>query len=129
MIADSPGPGYRCIVIADLRLPFFIGVYDHEKERRQEVVTSVRMYVRETEAAMSDRIEDHVSYADVVDGIKAIAESGEHIALVETLAERIAAIALHDPRVARAVVDVRKSEIIPEAEGVGVIIERTRDTS
>ena len=46
---------------------------------------------------------------------------------METLAEEVAALALADPRVAGAIVDVRKTEIIPEAKGVGVIIHRRRE--
>jgi hypothetical protein len=55
-----------------------------------------------------------------------MAASTRHIKLVETLAEEIAALAFADPRVASALVDVRKTEIIPEAKGVGVIIHRQR---
>ena len=69
----------------------------------------------------------HVSYADIVDKLKrAGAKSDGHVNLVETLAEEVAALALADSRVVSAVVDVRKTEIIPEAKGVGVIIRRER---
>ncbi len=39
----------------------------------------------------------------------------EHIALVETLAERVAALVLEHPRVARVTVRVEKLDISPEA--------------
>ncbi len=119
--------GHRCIVIDRLRLPFHIGIFDHEKGRPQTVVISLRLFVAETGRARSTDIADHVSYAEVVDAIRAIAASGRHIPLVENLAEEIADIALSDVRVARVVVDVRKSDIIPEAEGVGVVIERAQE--
>lgn len=125
----SPLDGHRCVVISNLRLPFFIGVFEHEKKAPQEVVITVKMYVPEAGRAVSTDIADYVSYADVVDGIKAIADSKDHIELVETLAEKIADIALNDKRVAHVLVDVQKSQIIPEAEGVGVIIERTSGAS
>ncbi|MEC9368885.1 MAG: dihydroneopterin aldolase [Pseudomonadota bacterium] len=118
---------HRCIVVSNLRLPFLIGIYEHEKKRPQEVLVTIHMFVPERERVSGSDIADHVSYGDVVRGVKAIAASGRHIPLVENLAEEIADVALADARVARVVVDVRKTQIIPEAEGVGVIIERSRD--
>ena len=80
-----------------------------------------------TGAPPSDELAEYVSYADIVEALKARAASTRHVKLVETLAEEVAALALADPRVAGAIVDVRKTEIIPEAKGVGVIIHRRRE--
>ena len=121
-----PEIGQRCVVIDDLRLRFFIGVHEHEKRARQEVAITVHMFVPEAGAPRSDDLADYVSYADIVDQLKQRAASTRHTNLVETLAEEVAALALADPRVVSAVVDVRKTEIIPEAKGVGVIIHRQR---
>jgi 7,8-dihydroneopterin aldolase/epimerase/oxygenase len=134
MIADGsmkrvpiiPDVGERCVVVDDLRLRFFIGVHEHEKQARQEVSITVHMLVPESGTPPSDDLADYVSYADIVDTLKARAASTRHINLVETLAEEVAALALADTRVAGVVVDVRKTEIIPEAKGVGVIIHRRR---
>jgi dihydroneopterin aldolase len=122
-----PDPGQRCVVVDDLRLRFFIGVHEHEKRARQEVSITVHMFVAETGAPPSDDLADYVSYADIVEALKARAASTRHVKLVETLAEEVAVLALADPRVAGATVDVRKTEIIPEAKGVGVIIHRRRE--
>jgi dihydroneopterin aldolase len=121
-----PEMGQRCVVIDDLRLRFFIGVHEHEKRARQEVSITVYMLVPECGGPPSDDLADYVSYADIVDRLKARAASTHHTNLVETLAEEIAELALADERVASAVVDVRKTEIIPEAKGVGVAIRRQR---
>jgi dihydroneopterin aldolase len=122
----TPEPGQRCVVVHDLRLRFFIGVHEHETRARQEVSITVYMFVPETGAPPSDDLADYVSYADIVDALKQRAAATRHVKLVETLAEEVAALALADPRVAGAVVDVRKTEIIPEAKAVGVIIHRRR---
>ena len=127
-----PDPGQRCVVVDDLRLRFFIGVHEYEKMARQEVSITVHMFVAEppcakTGAPPSDDLADYVSYADIVEALKARAASTRHVKLVETLAEEVAALALADPRVAGAIVDVRKTEIIPDAKGVGVIIHRRRE--
>lgn len=125
----TPDVGQRCVVIDDLRLRFFIGVHEHEKKARQEVSITIHMFIPEPfmpkrGARHSDDLADYVSYADIIDQLKARAESTRHVNLVETLAEEVAALALADTRVASVVVDVRKTEIIPEAKGVGVIVHR-----
>jgi FolB domain-containing protein len=122
-----PPPGQRCVVVDDLRLAVFIGVHDYEKAARQEVSITLHMFVRDDVAtARNDDLADHVSYADVVARLKERAKATRHINLVETLAEEAADFALADARVESVVVDVRKTEIIPEAKGVGVIIRRQR---
>ena len=126
-VSIIPPPGRRCVVVDDLRLAFFIGVYEQEKRSRQEVSISLCMVVPDDHAtARSDNLADHVSYADVVAKLKERAQSGRHIQLVETLAEEAAQFALADARVESVVVDVRKTQIIAEARGVGVVIHRHR---
>jgi dihydroneopterin aldolase len=121
-----PDVGQRCIVVDDLRLSFFIGVHEHEKLAPQEVSITAYMFVVDSAAPTSDDLRDHVSYSDFVDKLKERAASTRHVNLVETLAEEVAALALADARVVSAVVDVRKTEIIPQAKGVGVILHRRR---
>jgi 7,8-dihydroneopterin aldolase/epimerase/oxygenase len=122
-----PPPGQRCVVVDDLRLAVFIGVHDYEKAARQEVSITLHMFVPDDAAtARSDDLADHVSYSEVVSKLKERAKATRHINLVETLAEEAADFALADARVESVVVDVRKTEIIPEAKGVGVIIRRQR---
>ena len=122
-----PPPGQRCIVVDDLRLDVFIGVHEHERQARQQVSITLHMFVRDDAAtARSDDLADHVSYADVIARLKERASSRRHTQLVETLAEEVADLALVDGRVESVVVDVRKTQIIPEAKGVGVIIRRQR---
>jgi len=66
-----------------------------------------------------------VCYAEVVEGIRGLLADG-HINLVETLAERIAALCLEDRRVIGAKIRVEKLDVMPEASAVGVEIERHR---
>jgi 7,8-dihydroneopterin aldolase/epimerase/oxygenase len=121
-----PPPGQRCIVVDDLRLAVFIGVHEHEKAARQEVSISIHMFVPDAGPSRSDDLTDHVSYSDVVSKLKERAKATRHVHLVETLAEEAADFALADARVESVVVEVRKTEIVPEAKGVGVIINRRR---
>jgi dihydroneopterin aldolase len=69
---------------------------------------------------------DVFSYDIISDGIRMLVDSG-HVALTETLAERIATLVLAHPRVVRVSVQVEKLDV---GEGiVGVTIERTRDAA
>lgn len=118
--------GRLCISIRDLEVDFRIGILEHEKRAPQRVRLNVAAFVPDAGPHDSTEIADYVSYADVVDGIKALAASGRHIPLVENLAEEIARLVLADARVERVIVEVQKPDIIPEAGSVGVTIERGR---
>jgi len=79
--------------------------------------------VLETGPAERDRLADVVNYDALAGRIRALAKAG-HVNLVETFAERIAAICLDDRRVRRATVRVEKLDVFDDAESVGVEIER-----
>ncbi len=113
--------------IRDLTLNFSIGIRPHEREKKQRVIINLWMYIPHQGRLDSERMEDYVSYSDIIGKIKEIANSDRHIELVENLAEKIADIALADERIGRLIIDVDKPDIIPEAAGVGVRIERLRD--
>ena len=130
MSTDTPaqpqaGAARRCLLIHDLVLPCSIGVHEHERHATQRVRINVRVQVTEDERPVEDSIANVVSYEAIVDGIRAIAGSG-HINLVETLADRIAALCLANQRVHSVWVRVEKLDLYPDAAGVGVEVERTR---
>jgi 2-amino-4-hydroxy-6-hydroxymethyldihydropteridine diphosphokinase len=77
-------------------------------------------------AARSDRFEDAVDYRTIKKRIVQVAESSSY-RLVESLAERIAAACLEEPRVAEALVRVDKPSVLRFARTVGVEILRGRD--
>lgn len=115
----------RHVFVRDLVLQARIGIYDHEKRDDQTVVVNVDLTVSEAGKGHGDNIDNVVCYEKVVNGIKAIINSG-HINLVETMAEEIATFCLEDPRVLAARVRVEKPDVIAEAGSVGVEIDRTQ---
>ena len=119
--------GHLEIRIRDLEAMFYVGVRKTEKGRRQRLRINVWLYVAETGRYDSDDLADTVSYSEVVSGIGRLAASENHTELLETLAERIADLALAEPRVARAIVGIEKPDIYPHVASVGVRIERSRD--
>jgi dihydroneopterin aldolase len=112
----------RHVFVRDLELNANIGVYRREKGTLQPVRINLDLTVEETDE-VGDKLENVVDYGAVVEGIKTILAGG-HLNLVETLAEKIAAHCLEDKRVKVARVRIEKLKILPEAQSVGVEIER-----
>lgn len=108
------------IFVRDYVLPIHIGVYPEEQGITQKVGFTVEAEVASAGAARHDMIAEVPSYDDILKGIRAIIAEG-HINLVETLAERIAAHCLADPRIARVRVRIEKLERGPEAVGVEIV--------
>lgn len=121
-IADAT-QGVRHVFVRDLVLECAIGVHAHEKGRAQRVRINVDLGVNEGDIALNDRLENVVCYEDAVTKIRAIVIDG-HINLVETLAERIAAVCLQHPQCVSARVRVEKLDVFADAGSVGVEIER-----
>ena len=119
--------GTRRMFVRDLVLDCLIGVHRYERDGRQRVRINLSLDVLETSQAERDRLADVVNYDTLVVRIRALAEDG-HVNLVETFAERIAAICLDDRRVRRATVRVEKLDVFDDTESVGVEIDRENAT-
>lgn len=115
--------GIRHVFVRDLELSCLIGVYSHERLRRQRVRINLDLAVEEGPEPIGDDLANVVSYEDILDRVRGIADSG-HINLVETLAERIAETCLEDIRVRTARIRVEKLDVFEDAASVGVEIER-----
>ncbi|MEO1608194.1 MAG: dihydroneopterin aldolase [Pseudomonadota bacterium] len=114
------------IIIDGLKVQAFIGVHDFERGSRQGVRFDVEIETVPDYPFLVRKSGHYVSYADTVAYIIGRAASDEHVELVETWAEDIAAFALRNDLVAAVRVTVRKTDIFAEAEGVGISIERRR---
>jgi FolB domain-containing protein len=113
------------ILISDLMLRCVIGVNAEERREKQDVVINVVLEADLSKAGHSDALADTVDYKALKKKILKLVEDSQFL-LVEALAERIAALALEDPRVARAVVRVEKPGALRFARSVGVEIARGR---
>ena len=111
------------IFLQELRIDTVIGIYDWERKIRQTVVFDLEMATDIAAAAASDSIEDTLDYKAVAKRITAFVEASE-FGLVETLAERVAAIVRKEFGVPWIRVTLNKAGAIRGARGVGVIIER-----
>ena len=116
--------GIRHVFVRDLMLLCRIGVHDHEKVGGQRVRINIDLEVVDRRDH-DDRLDNVVCYERVTERIREIVGAG-HVNLAETLAERIAAMALEDGRVLAAHVRIEKLDALPDAGSVGVEIERRR---
>ncbi|NCO03198.1 MAG: dihydroneopterin aldolase [Alphaproteobacteria bacterium] len=113
------------IIIKDLELIMFIGVFDAEKEQKQKVIVNITLEVAPNENWKNDSIQDVVSYADIIERVRFMAEKA-HIHLVETFAEQIVETCFAFSEIIGVVVRVEKPDIIHDARSVGVEISVSR---
>lgn len=106
------------------------GVLDFEHERAQTFVVDATLFLDLAPAGHSDDLRDTVDYGAIAKGIVAIIE-GEHVDLIEKLADRIASMILEYPAVARTQVTVHKpsAPIVVPFDDVSVTVERSRETT
>jgi dihydroneopterin aldolase len=126
-VAQGTAGTYR-VLVRNLVLNFSIGTYAHEKRARQRVRINAELLVDAEKKLDTDELRDVLNYEPLIAGIKAIAAAG-HIHLAETVAERVLDICLADRRVAASRVTVEKLDVYPEAESVGIVLERRRDNA
>jgi len=110
------------IFVRDFDLPISIGAYIHEHTKPQTVRFNVEARIYRSDR-VAENMNDVFSYDLITDAIRMIVAQ-EHIALVETLAERIAASVLTHPRVASVTVRIEKLDIGPGSVGVEIMRER-----
>ena len=111
------------IFLDELRIETIIGIWDWERKIRQTVIVDLEMSADIAKAAASDEVEDTLNYKKVAKRVQQfVGESS--FQLVETLAERIAAIIRDEFGVAWVRVRVHKPGAIRGSKDVGVEIER-----
>ncbi len=111
------------VFIEALEVDALIGIYDWERRIRQTLVFDIEMAFDNRVPAASDAIEDTLNYKDVSKRVvEYVSQSG--FGLVETLAERVAAIILDEFGVSQVRLKLSKPGAVRGARAVGVMIER-----
>lgn len=119
---NSPSEASDRIFVHDFVLPVRIGAFDREQDKPQQVRFNIDACIARP-TRTPERLHEVFSYDLITEGIRAIVAQG-HLHLVETLAERIAAMVLAHPQVLSVTVRVEKLEVGPGS--VGVQITRTK---
>ena len=113
------------VFIEGLEIEALIGIYDWERRIRQTLVFDIEMAFDNRVPAATDDIALTLNYKDVSNRlIEYVGQSG--FGLVETLAERCAAIILDEFGVSRVRLKLSKPGAVRGARAVGVVIERSR---
>ena len=115
------------LTLTGLRAMAHHGVFEHERVNGQEFVIDVSVWLDSRAAAANDDLAQTVHYGVLAEQIVAAVES-DPVDLIETVAERIAAVALASPAVLRTRVTLHKpsAPITVPFDDVSITIERTR---
>ena len=111
------------IFLRDLRVETVIGIWDWERKIRQTVSIDLEMAADIRKAAASDRVDDTLNYKSVAKRLQQFVGDSS-FQLVETLAEKIAAIVIDEFDVPWVRVQLNKPGAIRGARDVGILIER-----
>lgn len=128
----------RTVFIRDLELVARIGVHPHERAAPQPIRLTLTLQVAGDAPPAAERLpfappprpDDPaarrvVCYESLSGMIRDLIAAG-HIDYVETLAERVAAGCLADPRILEATVAIEKPRAIADADAAGVALTRRR---
>lgn len=111
------------VYLHDLKVDCVIGVFEWERRIQQTLYIDLDMATDIRRAAASDAIADTLDYKAVAKRVTAFA-GDSRFQLVETLAEKIAALVLAEFKVPWIRVRINKRGAVRNADGVGVVIER-----
>ena len=116
---------YSKVIIKDLVVDMFIGIYDTEKQNTQRVIINIDVFTAHKNSWDGDDYGDVVCYETIVNKVKDMAASG-HIHLVETFAHKIADYCLENEATEQVIVRVEKPDIMTETTAVGFEIKKIK---
>ncbi|MEZ5417391.1 MAG: dihydroneopterin aldolase [Vicinamibacterales bacterium] len=112
--------------LKDLRVECIVGIHPHERVTAQPVHLDIEIDYDFAPAAASDAIADAIDYDAVARGVTGLLQASK-FQLIETMAERAAALVLTQAPAASAVrVEVRKPAAVPAAACSFARVERRR---
>ena len=114
-----------CVFIEGLVIETVIGIYDWERKIRQPLRFDIEMAFDNRAPAASDDIADTLDYKAVSKRLIAFVTASS-FGLVETLAERWAALIIDEFGVARVDLKLSKPGAVRGADSVGVRIRRSK---
>jgi dihydroneopterin aldolase len=115
------------ISIAGLRVRGNHGVFDYERAAGQDFVVDAVLWLDTAPAAAADDLALTADYGAVAGRLAQIV-AGQPVALIETLADRLAAACLEDPAVRAADITVHKPQapVQHEFADISVTIHRSK---
>jgi dihydroneopterin aldolase / 2-amino-4-hydroxy-6-hydroxymethyldihydropteridine diphosphokinase len=116
------------ISIVGLKVRGHHGVFEHERVAGQDFVVDATLWVDTADAAAADDLSLTADYGSIADQLAAIV-SGEPVALIETLADRLVMACLANPVVREAEVTVHKPQapVSRQVADIAVTVRRQAD--
>ncbi len=113
------------VIIKDILARGIIGVNSWERDRPQDILINIELYIRSREETAKDSLVATADYSHMTKKILQVVETVKRYT-VEALAEDIAKVCLEDPQVLKTTVRVEKPGAVRFSRSVGVEIERSR---
>lgn len=107
------------IQIKNLKIGTIIGIYDWEKEKKQDVIINTEIEFDGTQAGTSDDIRDTVDYDVITKNIIKMVENNQ-FNLVEKIVHETLNLIMENTRIRRACVEVDKPGALENAESVSI---------
>lgn len=107
------------IKIENLKLRTIVGIYDWEKEKKQDVIINIELEFDGTKAIESDSIEDTIDYKTITKEIIDMVE-GTEFNLIERIAGDAMKIVMKNEKVDKASVRVDKPGALRFTDTVSV---------
>jgi len=114
------------IYINDLVVKCIIGVFENERVKKQPIVINIALSVDTRKAALSDDLNDTVSYHDIYLEINDMVSKSKFF-LLEKMAQEIANLCLKDKRVEQVVVHIEKPEAVKLGKSSAIEITRNNE--
>jgi dihydroneopterin aldolase len=114
------------IFLTELKAEAIIGYYDWERQVRQTLLVDLEFATDVAAAAQHDEVSRTLNYKNIAKRtLQFVGESRFH--LLETLAERLAALLIQEFDLPWLKVTLHKPGAIRNSRDVGIVIERTRE--
>ena len=116
------------VFIEGLEADTVIGIHDWERRIRQTLSFDIELGFDNRVPAATDQVADTLDYDAISQRITVFVQQSQ-FGLVETLAERCAALVLAEFNVSWLRLKLSKPGAVRNARAVGVVIERTRESA
>ena len=115
------------IIIEGLKVETVVGCFNWERQIIQPLLLDLSIQCSLEQAACSDELEDTLNYAEICE-ISAQVIQAAQPKLIEHAAKLVLdALCAHYPPVESIMISIRKPAIIPQAQSVGIRLERHRN--
>jgi dihydroneopterin aldolase len=105
-----------------------IGVYEHERTIKQQLIIDLELSCNTRAAGVSDNVEDALDYDAISRQTIAFVESKNYY-LIEAVAENLATFLFREFPVLKLRIKIDKPGAVDVAVNVGVVIERNQPNS